>query len=144
MNLKIYAATILPLIQVLTGCAVNTGVVKMDNERYFVTKQAATGFSGIGTLTVDALKEANDFCTSNRLKTYIEKIEESKPPYVAGNFPRTSIVFKCLELQPYPSIQPLTSQKNRAIQDKCIDLGFERGSEMFKTCVDKSSKAAQE
>ena len=134
------------VLQGLVGCAINTGVVKMDKDRYFVTKQAPTGFSGMGTLTVDALKEANDYCSFKGLKTRVEKIEESKPPYVAGNFPRSSIVFECLENTfTYSPSQPITSKTNMDRHNKsCSELGFDPGTEMFKTCVEKSSKITEQ
>jgi hypothetical protein len=127
--------------QALVGCSINTGVVKLDKDRYIVTKQAPTGFSGMGTLTLDALKEANDFCSFKRLITSVEKIEESKPPYVAGNFPRCTIIFECLERTvTYQSLQPIRSNANMDRQNKrCNDLGFDSGTEMFKTCLEKLS-----
>jgi hypothetical protein len=42
----------------LFGCASNSGVVPMGNDTYMVSRQAASGFSGMGTLKADAIKEA--------------------------------------------------------------------------------------
>jgi hypothetical protein len=42
----------------IVGCAANSGIVPMGNNTYMVSRQAATGFSGMGTLKADTMKEA--------------------------------------------------------------------------------------
>jgi len=44
------------------GCASNSGVVPIGQETYMVSRQAATGFSGSGTLKAEAFAEAKAYC----------------------------------------------------------------------------------
>jgi len=53
--------TVLLLLSVmLAACASNSGVVQMGNDTYFISKQAATGFTGLESLRGDALRSARD------------------------------------------------------------------------------------
>jgi hypothetical protein len=81
----------------LVGCASNSGVVAMGNNTFMVTRQAATGFSGSGTLKAEALQEAAKFCESQGKQLKVLAITEAKPPYILANFPKAEIVFKALD-----------------------------------------------
>ena len=84
-------------ILILSGCAANSGIIPMGNNTYMVSRQAATGFTGMGTLKAEAMKEAYQQCQlSGRNVEVIEAID-AKPPYIFGNFPKTEIRFKCVE-----------------------------------------------
>jgi hypothetical protein len=61
-----------------------------------VSRQAATGFSGSGTLKAEALKEAGEHCKKENKTVLVDKITEAKPPYILGNFPKADIEFSCL------------------------------------------------
>jgi len=76
----------------LTACASNPVVAPLGGDRYFVSHQAATGFSGIGTLQAEVLREADAFCDSKQKRLEVVSTKESKPPYVLGNFPRSVAV----------------------------------------------------
>jgi hypothetical protein len=99
---------LLPLaaVVVLGGCAANSGVVSLGADRFMVSRQAATGFSGLGTLKADAIREAEQYCAKNGKAVYALKTTESKPPYVLGNFPRAEIEFMCLDSSD-PRFNPL-------------------------------------
>jgi len=81
----------------LSGCASNSGVVSIGPDTFMVSRQAATGFSGLGTLKADAFQEANQYCASQNKHIRVVNTSESSPPYVLGNFPRAEIQFMCLE-----------------------------------------------
>ena len=81
---------------VLAGCASNSGVVAMGPDTYFVSKQAATGFSGMGTLKAEAFGEAGQFCTSKGKTFQIMTQKDAEPPFILGNFPKVEITFRCL------------------------------------------------
>ena len=81
----------------LTGCATNSGVVPVGANTYLITRQAATGFSGLGNLAADAIKQANRYCDSRGTVMHLIRMTESKPPYVFGNYPRAEIRFSCVE-----------------------------------------------
>jgi hypothetical protein len=46
------------VVTIFAGCASDSGVVDQGGGTYFVSKQAATGFSGLGNLRADATTEA--------------------------------------------------------------------------------------
>ena len=82
---------------ILAGCAANSGVVPIGPDTFMVSRQAASGFSGLGTLKADAFQEANQYCLSQKKNIRVVNTNESSPPYVMGNFPRAEVQFMCLE-----------------------------------------------
>ncbi len=68
----------------------------MGSNTFIVTRQAATGFSGAGTLKADAISEASRFCESQGKVLKIVAVTEAQPPYILGNFPKAEVVFKAL------------------------------------------------
>lgn len=80
----------------IVGCAANSGIVPMGNNTYMVSRQAATGFSGMGTLKADAMKEAYQECQKTNKSVSVLETIDTKPPYIFGNFPKTEIRFKCI------------------------------------------------
>jgi hypothetical protein len=79
----------------LAGCASHTGVVPDGQGGYTISKQAATGFPGLGTLKGDIMQEASQYCASQRREFLLTNATETQPPYVLGNYPRAEINFKC-------------------------------------------------
>jgi hypothetical protein len=80
----------------LSGCAANSGIVVTGQDSYFVSRQAATGFTGMGTLKAEALGEAGLFCGSKGKTLEVIGENDAKPPFILGNFPKTEIRFKCV------------------------------------------------
>jgi hypothetical protein len=80
----------------LAGCAANSAVAPMGPNSFMVSRQAATGFSGAGTLKEEALTEAGQFCTGRRQTIQVTDLTEAQPPYVMGNFPRVTVQFTCV------------------------------------------------
>jgi hypothetical protein len=68
----------------------------MGQDAYLVSRQAASGFSGLGTLNTDALQEASAYCNAHSKELQIISATESKPPYIVGNFPRAEVQFRCV------------------------------------------------
>jgi len=92
MNLLLITIAIL----VLASCAKNSGIVPVGTNKYMVSRQAATGSSGMTTLEADAMAEAYEECQkTGRTVEVIEK-DQSEPPYIFGNFTRVAITFKCV------------------------------------------------
>ncbi|WP_201798124.1 hypothetical protein [Photobacterium kishitanii] len=89
--------TILPLAILMAGCAQNSGIIPMGGETYMVSRQAATGFSGMGTLKAEAMKEAYGQCQKTQKIVKVLETIDAKPPYIFGNFPKTEIRFKCVK-----------------------------------------------
>lgn len=84
------------LVSILSGCASNSGVIPMGNDTYMVSRQAATGFSGMGTLKAEAMREAYRQCQLTGKSVEVLETIDAKPPYIFGNFPKTEIRFKCV------------------------------------------------
>jgi hypothetical protein len=80
----------------LAGCASNSGIVAMGQDTYFVSRQAATGFTGMGTLKAEAIGEAVQFCGTKGKALQVVSSSDAKPPYILGNFPKTEMQFKCV------------------------------------------------
>ena len=91
---SLYIASSIAIL--LSACASDSGVVQTGTDTYIITKQAATGFSGIGNLKSDAMKEAYAQCSKTRKSVQVVDSQETKPPYLLGNYPRIDITFRCV------------------------------------------------
>jgi len=90
-------ATAIAFVAVLLGaCASNSGVVKMGDDTYFISKQAATGFTGLGSLRGDAMRDAYSQCSKTGKSVEVTNTDQSHPPFLLGNFPRVDITFRCV------------------------------------------------
>lgn len=87
----------LMLTLLLTGCAQNSGIIPMGNDTYMVSRQAATGFTGMGTLKAEAMKEAYAQCQLSGKSVKVIETIDAKPPFILGNFPKTEIRFMCIK-----------------------------------------------
>jgi len=83
------------LLSLAGGCASNSGVVPAGTDRFMISKQAATGFSGLGDMKAEALREADAHCRLKSRGMQVVSTNESKPPYIFGNFPRVEVIFTC-------------------------------------------------
>lgn len=81
----------------MTGCASHSDIVPIGPDTYMVSRGAATGFSGLGTLKAETIQEANQYCINKNKNIRVVNTTESSPPYILGNFPRVEIQFMCLE-----------------------------------------------
>lgn len=86
---------ILVTLVTLGGCASNSGVIATGQDTYFVSRQAATGFSGMGNLKAEAIGEASQFCGAKGKTLQIVSQKDAEPPFILGNYPKTEIQFKC-------------------------------------------------
>lgn len=88
-------AILLPAL-ILAGCASNSGITPIGKDTYMVSRQAATGFSGSGTLKAEAFQEANVYCTGQGKTLQVVSTQEAQPPFVFGNYPKAEVQFMCL------------------------------------------------
>jgi len=84
------------VVLALSGCAANSGIVPVGPDTFIVSRQAASGFSGSGTLKADALTEANQYCANKQKSLFVVDTKEAQPPYVLGNYPKAEVQFMCL------------------------------------------------
>jgi hypothetical protein len=79
----------------ITGCAIDTGVVPLNNHTFTITKQAGTGFPGIDGVKEGVLQDATKYCANLHKTLKIITSQETQPPYILGNFPRADMTFSC-------------------------------------------------
>lgn len=84
------------------ACASNPGVVRLGPDRLLVTRQAASGFTGMGALEAKAVQEATAYCSTQSKTAQVLATRESEPPYVFGNFPRVEVEFTCVASEATP------------------------------------------
>src|SRR6267143_2968509 len=80
----------------LNACASHTGVVPMGKDTYMISKQQATGFPGLGNMKAEIIAEGSQYCAELGKEFQIVSTQETQPPYVLGNYPRSEIQFMCL------------------------------------------------
>ena len=83
-------------LTLVAGCASNSGIIPIGTDTYIVTRQAATGFSGSGTLKAEAFKEASAYCISQGKALQVVSTTEAQPPFLMGNYPKAEVQFMCL------------------------------------------------
>jgi len=100
----------------IAACSSNSGVVPIGPDTFMVSRQAATGFSGSGTLKADAFREANEYCRGLGKVMQVVRTEEARPPYIAANFPKAEVQFMCLSADdPKVSRPKLTKEPDTVI-----------------------------
>jgi len=77
-----------------------------------VSRQAATGFSGSGTLKAEAFQEANQYCLNQQKKLQVISSQEAQPPYIFGNYPKAEVQFMCLDSKAIELAGPKPSKKS--------------------------------
>jgi hypothetical protein len=102
----------------LMGCASNSGVIPIGPDTFMVSRQAASGFSGSGTLKAEAFKEAIVYCVAQHKKMQVVNTTEAQPPYVLGNFPKAEVQFMCLDATDSELVRP----KLRKEPDTVIEI----------------------
>jgi len=80
----------------LSSCASHTGVVGIGRDTFMIAKQQATGFPGLGNMKAEIIGEASKHCAELGKEIQIVSTQESQPPYIFGNYPRSEIQFMCL------------------------------------------------
>ena len=94
MKKLIILMTAAPML--LASCASHTGIISMGQGNYMIAKQQATGFPGLGNLKAEIITEGLAQCTSQGKKFELVSSQETQPPYILGNYPRSEILFKCI------------------------------------------------
>ena len=80
----------------MVGCAANSGIVPIGNDTFFISKQAAIGFTGLGTLKSEAMQEGAVFCGAMSKEFELVSEDNSEGLHVLGNFPWVEITFACV------------------------------------------------
>jgi hypothetical protein len=80
----------------LNACASHTGVVPIGRDTFMIAKQQVTGFPGLGNMKAEIIAEASQHCAAQGKEIQIVSTQETQPPYILGNYPRSEIQFMCL------------------------------------------------
>jgi hypothetical protein len=94
--MKIQTLLTIGVFSVLTGCASHTGVVSIGKDTFMIAKQQATGFPGLGNMKAEIIVEGSGFCRTKNKEFQLVSTNESQPPYILGNYPRSEITFMCV------------------------------------------------
>ena len=86
------------MAMLVSGCTTTSGVVPIGQDTFMVSRQAGTGFAGLGNLKADAFREASQFCVKQGKSLQVVSTSESSPPYILTNFPRVEVQFMCLDV----------------------------------------------
>jgi len=78
------------------GCASNAGIVPMGKGLFMAAKQQATGFPGLGNMKAELLADAAKHCAASGTELEVVSTQETQPPYILGNYPRSEIQFRCV------------------------------------------------
>ena len=80
-----FFAPILAVLAILQGCAPSNPVVaRLGNNQYILTRQAASGFHGLGAVKIDALREAENHCVVLGQTLLVTDTLDSRPTVFTG------------------------------------------------------------
>lgn len=105
------AVPLVILVALVSACASNSGVVPIGPDTYMVSRQAATGFSGSGTLKAEAFQEASKYCAEQNKKLQVVNTSEAQPPFILGNFPKAEVQFMCLDAGDRQLVRPVLKRE---------------------------------
>ena len=66
----------------------------MADDVFYATRQASSGFGGVGTIKAKLLNDARVHCEKSSQKVEIIQLWNNEGPFVFGNFPRAEIKFE--------------------------------------------------
>lgn len=106
------------MVIVLIACASHSGVIPLGKDTFMITKQQATGFPGLGNMKAEIIGEGSLYCASKGKEFQIVSTNETQPPYIFGNFPRSEITFMCLS----PNDPELQRPKLQKTPDSVVEI----------------------
>jgi hypothetical protein len=78
------------------ACASHTGVVPLGDDSFMIAKQQATGFPGLGNMKAEIIAEGTSHCAALGKQFELTSAQETQPPYILGNYPRSEVQFRCV------------------------------------------------
>ena len=115
----------------LAGCASNSGVIPIGQDTFMVSRQAATGFSGSGTLKAEAFQEANQYCAKLGKSLQVISTHEASPPYILANFPKAEIQFMCLDAKDAELNRPKLKKEADTVIELKQDIRVQDSGDMY-------------
>jgi hypothetical protein len=83
-------------VAALSSCASSSGVLPTGRDSFTLRKEQGHGFTGGGELRAAAFREADGHCKAMGKELLLVRRQESRPPYVLGNYPMVELDFQCL------------------------------------------------
>lgn len=80
-------------VYLLAGCASTTGVIQAGKDTFMISREDNGPASSLGSVKAAVYKDANAYCAGQG-KT-MEIVRETDVPRSFGQFPQTSLHFKC-------------------------------------------------
>ena len=81
---------------IFAGCAqTNSGPMAAGKDTYVISRQAGAFPTGKEPLLAEALAEANMKCDADKKKMTLLSTNENAGPYILGNYPKATVIFKC-------------------------------------------------
>jgi hypothetical protein len=77
----------------LAGCASTTGVISVGKDTYMVAREDNGPTASLGAIKAATFKEAGAFCAGQGKTMQI--VKENDTPRAFGQFPQTSLQFRC-------------------------------------------------
>ena len=78
---------------ILAGCASTTGVIPAGKDTFMISREDNGPASSLGSIKAAVYKEANAYCAGQGKA--MEIVRETDVPRSFGQFPQTSLHFKC-------------------------------------------------
>lgn len=86
--------SIILLAFLATACATSSGIVQTGPNSYLISREGG-GFSGLGTMKVDSIKDAGEFCKKQGKLLQVTSSQEE--PKKIGTFAHSDVQFTCLK-----------------------------------------------
>ena len=115
----------------LSGCASNSGVIPIGKDTFMVSRQAASGFSGSGTLKAEAFQEASQYCEKLGKSLQVISTHEASPPYILANFPKAEVQFMCLDAKDAELVRPKLRKEADSVIEVKKDINVQNSGDMY-------------
>lgn len=101
---------LLVLVVLAVGCATNTGIVKIGEDTYMVSRQGWIATQSVGAIKAEAYKEANVYCMKEN-KRLMPVSTNTIAGVLGRTYPEVELQFMCLSESDYelqrPKLKPL-------------------------------------
>ena len=79
----------------LLGCAHQSAVMPLADGDYMVVHQGHSFLAQMPKIRRAALQDASTHCEIQGKEPAIVRFDDVEGPYIAGNFPGTTLIFRC-------------------------------------------------
>jgi len=123
-------------VLLLSGCATSSGVAKMGEDTYLISRNGAGFWSSTAQVKAEALKDADAYCSKNGKKIQVIHTSQHEASGRPGDFPGAEVQFMCLNA----GDQELSRPKLRKEADTVVEIKQEIKQEIKHTGSARQSK----